>query len=103
MNKTIWSRRERTNGGLIEPLPPVAPVLTLDMMPREPHLLDYLMILRKHQWLIVSFLAGGRNHRDDRHLRAAARLRGDHAHRNRPREHQILPFNGPDASVRRLR
>ena len=26
------------------------------MMPREPHLLDYLMILRKHQWLIVSFL-----------------------------------------------
>jgi succinoglycan biosynthesis transport protein ExoP len=25
-------------------------------MPREPHLLDYLIILRKHQWLIASFL-----------------------------------------------
>src|SRR6204780_604335 len=24
-------------------------------MPREPHLLDYLIILRKHQWLIASF------------------------------------------------
>ena len=25
-------------------------------MPREPHLLDYLIILRKHQWLVVTFL-----------------------------------------------
>src|SRR5579864_2235793 len=33
-----------------------APFVTLEMMPREAHLLDYLMILRKHQWLIVSFL-----------------------------------------------
>jgi len=33
-----------------------APFVTLDMMPRDPHLLDYLMILRKHQWLIISFL-----------------------------------------------
>src|SRR5271155_1708185 len=27
-----------------------------ELSPREPHLYDYLMILRKHQWLIVSFL-----------------------------------------------
>ncbi len=27
-----------------------------EQMPREPHLLDYLLILRKHQWLIVTFL-----------------------------------------------
>ena len=33
-----------------------APFVTFDLMPREAHLLDYLMILRKHQWLIVSFL-----------------------------------------------
>ncbi len=26
------------------------------MLPREPHLLDYLMVLRKHQWLILFFL-----------------------------------------------
>src|SRR5262245_44218559 len=28
----------------------------LDLSPREPHLYDYLLILRKHQWLILSFL-----------------------------------------------
>jgi succinoglycan biosynthesis transport protein ExoP len=32
------------------------PFVTLDMMPRERHLLDYLLILRKHKWLIISFL-----------------------------------------------
>ncbi|MBZ5642565.1 MAG: polysaccharide biosynthesis tyrosine autokinase [Acidobacteriia bacterium] len=32
------------------------PFLALDLMPREPHLLDYLLVLRKHQWLIVFFL-----------------------------------------------
>jgi len=31
---------------------------TFDLSPREPHLYDYLLILRKHQWLIVSFLLG---------------------------------------------
>src|SRR5215470_3997706 len=29
---------------------------TIDLSPREPHLYDYLLILRKHQWLILSFL-----------------------------------------------
>ena len=48
--------RDRSNGGSIEPVGVRPRFLTLDMMPREPHLLDYLMILRKHQWLIVSFL-----------------------------------------------
>jgi len=28
----------------------------LDLAPREPHLYDYLLILRKHQWLILSFM-----------------------------------------------
>src|SRR5258705_5867291 len=27
-----------------------------ELSPREPHLYDYLLILRKHQWLIFSFL-----------------------------------------------
>jgi len=27
-----------------------------DLSPHEPHLYDYLLILRKHQWLILSFL-----------------------------------------------
>jgi polysaccharide biosynthesis transport protein len=33
-----------------------SPFLALDLMPREPHLLDYLLVLRKHQWLITFFL-----------------------------------------------
>jgi len=49
--------RERSAGGnSLETLSPRSPFLTLDMMPREPHLLDYLMVLRKHQWLVLSFL-----------------------------------------------
>jgi capsular exopolysaccharide synthesis family protein len=33
-----------------------APVASWEQMPKEPHLLDYLIILRKHQWLVLSFL-----------------------------------------------
>jgi polysaccharide biosynthesis transport protein len=29
---------------------------TWDLSPREPHLFDYLLILRKHQWLVLSFM-----------------------------------------------
>jgi len=31
-------------------------MLSWEQAPREPHLLDYLLILRKHQWLILTFL-----------------------------------------------
>ena len=35
---------------------PAPSVLPWDQVAREPHLLDYLIILRKHQWLILTFL-----------------------------------------------
>ena len=35
---------------------PAPSVLPWDQVAREPHLLDYLLILRKHQWLILTFL-----------------------------------------------
>ncbi len=35
---------------------PAPSVLPWEQMPREPHLLDYLIVLRKHQWLILTFL-----------------------------------------------
>jgi len=38
----------------VEVMPPRFP--SLDLSPREPHLYDYLLVLRKHQWLILSFL-----------------------------------------------
>lgn len=42
--------------GIVEvvTVPPRLP--SFDLSPREPHLYDYLLILRKHQWLILSFL-----------------------------------------------
>lgn len=48
--------RENGSHGTVDviTLPPRLPAL--DLSPHEPHLYDYLLILRKHQWLILSFL-----------------------------------------------
>ena len=42
----------------VEPLAVIPPpsVLPWDHVPREPHLLDYFIIIRKHQWLAFTFL-----------------------------------------------
>src|SRR6202158_535830 len=48
--------RDRSTSGTVESLQNRSPFLALDLMPREPHLLDYLLVLRKHQWLILFFL-----------------------------------------------
>src|ERR1700733_13594207 len=40
----------------IEIMAPTPSLLSWEQAPREPHLLDYLLILRKHQWLILTFL-----------------------------------------------
>jgi capsular exopolysaccharide synthesis family protein len=48
--------RDRSTPNPAESLQPRSPFLALDLMPREPHLLDYLIVLRKHQWLITFFL-----------------------------------------------
>jgi capsular exopolysaccharide synthesis family protein len=48
----------RGNGsnGAIEVFPPPSRLPNWDLSPHEPHLYDYLLILRKHQWLILSFM-----------------------------------------------
>ena len=47
--------RDRKAADLLTVIP--APQgLPWEQMPREPHLLDYLIIIRKHQWLILTFL-----------------------------------------------
>jgi capsular exopolysaccharide synthesis family protein len=48
----------RTPGsnGAVDVISPSTRVPSFDLSPREPHLYDYLLILRKHQWLILSFL-----------------------------------------------
>src|SRR5947199_6076316 len=47
--------REGDGNGNVE-IVPTRPHSSWDLSPREPHLYDYLLILRKHQWLILSFM-----------------------------------------------
>jgi len=53
-NKLI--SRENGANGSVELIHPGVRLPAWDLSPREPHLYDYLLILRKHQWLILSFL-----------------------------------------------
>jgi capsular exopolysaccharide synthesis family protein len=53
--RIIPAVRDRKAGDALTVIPAPS-VLPWDQVPREPHLLDYLIILRKHQWLIVTFL-----------------------------------------------
>ena len=48
--------RESGNNGKVEVLAGSRHMPAIDLSPREPHLYDYLLILRKHQWLILTFL-----------------------------------------------
>ncbi len=48
--------RENGSTDAIDLLPVRTHLPIWDLTPREPHLYDYLLILRKHQWLILSFL-----------------------------------------------
>jgi succinoglycan biosynthesis transport protein ExoP len=50
-----FSIRDRRAADSLAVIPPPV-VLPWEGMPREPHLLDYVIILRKHQWLILTFL-----------------------------------------------
>ncbi|HXJ16979.1 MAG TPA: GumC family protein, partial [Candidatus Polarisedimenticolia bacterium] len=47
--------RDRKAADSLAVIPPPT-VLPWDHVPREPHLLDYIIVLRKHQWLILTFL-----------------------------------------------
>jgi capsular exopolysaccharide synthesis family protein len=88
----------RENGSApVELLPPSARLPAWELSPREPHLYDYLLILRKHQWLILSFLLAVvtivaiATFRMQSVYIATARLEID------PEKSSILPFQGPEA------
>jgi len=48
--------RENGSNSAVELISLPARVPSFALPPREPHLHDYLLILRKHQWLILSFM-----------------------------------------------
>ena len=52
----IIQRDSGSNGSVEVLAPSAARISAIELSPREPHLYDYLLILRKHQWLILSFL-----------------------------------------------
>ncbi|HXL22101.1 MAG TPA: polysaccharide biosynthesis tyrosine autokinase [Candidatus Dormibacteraeota bacterium] len=88
----------RENGSApVELLPPSARLPAWELSPREPHLYDYLLILRKHQWLILSFMLAVvtivaiATFRMQSVYIATARLEID------PEKSSILPFQGPEA------
>jgi polysaccharide biosynthesis transport protein len=49
-------QRENGSRSTIEVIPASTRPTVMDLSPREPHLYDYLLILKKHQWLILTFL-----------------------------------------------
>jgi capsular exopolysaccharide synthesis family protein len=53
-NKLIPS--QNGSHGAVELVPMPSRLPSWELSPREPHLYDYLLILRKHQWLILSFM-----------------------------------------------
>jgi len=48
--------RENGSNGALELVSLSSRVPSFELSPREPHLYDYLLILRKHQWMILSFV-----------------------------------------------
>ncbi|MGB9464764.1 MAG: polysaccharide biosynthesis tyrosine autokinase [Candidatus Acidiferrum sp.] len=89
--------RENGTNGAVELIPPSSRLPAWDLAPREPHLYDYLLILRKHQWLILSFLLAVvtivaiATFRMQSVYVASARIEIDRENAN------ILPFQGMDS------
>src|SRR5215831_10909235 len=93
---TRFAIRDRRSTEALTVLP--SPAVAWDHAPREPHLLDYFIILRKHQWLILTFaltvvtVVTIATFKMKPVYQAAARVEVD-------RESQsVLPFQGPTTS-----
>ena len=89
--------RENGSNGHVELMPVSGRFASFDLSPREPHLYDYLLILRKHQWLILSFMLSVvtivsiATFRMQPVYVATARIEIDKENEN------ILPFQGGDS------
>src|SRR5260370_33054579 len=89
--------RENGSNGAIDLLPVQSHPPVWELSPREPHLYDYLLILRKHQWLILSFMLAVvtivaiATFRMQPVYVATARIEMDRENSN------ILPFQGADS------
>src|SRR6266704_1044207 len=88
---------ENGSNGPVELVPLPARLPSWELSPREPHLYDYLLVLRKHQWLILSFMLAVvtivtiSTFRMQPVYNATARIAIDRENAN------ILPFQGADS------
>jgi capsular exopolysaccharide synthesis family protein len=93
----ITPRDPGSNGNVEIFSPSASRIPAIELSPREPHLYDYLLILRKHQWLILSFLAAVvtivsiATFRMKPVYSASAKLEIDRENTN------VLPFQGADS------
>jgi succinoglycan biosynthesis transport protein ExoP len=89
--------REEGSNGHVELVAVPNRFASFDLSPHEPHLYDYLLILRKHQWLILSFMLSVvtivsiATFRMQPVYVATARIEIDRENGN------ILPFQGADS------
>jgi succinoglycan biosynthesis transport protein ExoP len=89
--------RENGSNGAVELVSMPSRFPAFELSPREPHLYDYLLILRKHQWLILSFMLAVvtivaiATFRMQPVYVATARVEIDRENTN------ILPFQGTDS------
>jgi succinoglycan biosynthesis transport protein ExoP len=89
--------RENGSNGAVELVSMPSRFPAFELSPREPHLYDYLLILRKHQWLILSFMLAVvtivaiATFRMQPVYVATARVEIDRENAN------ILPFQGTDS------
>ena len=89
--------RENGSNGTVELMSVQSRLPAWELSPREPHLYDYLLILRKHQWLILSFMLAVvtivaiATFRMQPVYIATARIEMDRENSN------ILPFQGSDS------
>src|SRR5216684_2991100 len=89
--------RENGSNGAVDLVPLPARLPSWELSPREPHLYDYLLVLRKHQWLILSFMLAVvtivtiSTFRMQPVYNATARIEIDRENAN------ILPFPGADS------
>jgi len=89
--------RDPGSNGNVEVFSSSSRIPAIELSPREPHLYDYLLILRKHQWLILSFLLAVvtivsiATFRMKPVYSASAKIEIDRENTN------ILPFQGADS------
>src|SRR5260370_6873677 len=86
--------RENGFNGAVDVVPLSSRLPVWDLSPHEPHLYDYLLVLRKHQWLVPSFQIPGVTHLSLGHFPLHPLYVATPPIRNLPENSYLFPFTG---------